>query len=345
LRRGVDEGKLPADEKVVILAVACLAATLVFAVIIIKNAPFLPEKKEVPHEGKWGIYLYDFETEKTELVYSSANKISRIRLNNAGDRLVFYQQIGDGSECTVEDSPINVCEEICSIGVDGDDYRRLTDNDQCDLVPCWSDDDSQIFFLSFRETLDIFVMDADGGNIREVYDSGFHDSDLHCSDGKLVFTRNSQIWMMNEDGTGLTQVTDPPRAGEWGNAVLPFGDYDPNLSPDGGRIVFERLVDDETSHGNYNLYVINADGSGETALTDSGYTQGMAVWSHSGEQIVYLISAIGNEGKYDFAIMNSDGSENRDIAPEYFPADLLCHDAIFSSDDAAVFFVGEWYSD
>jgi Tol biopolymer transport system component len=72
-----------------------------------------------------------------------------------------------------------------------------SNNSLWDLVPCWSADDSQIFFLSLRENLDIFRMDADGNNIVKVYDSGFHDSDLHCSDGKIVFTRNSQIWMTN----------------------------------------------------------------------------------------------------------------------------------------------------
>jgi Tol biopolymer transport system component len=344
-RIGVDEGKLSPDKKIVILAIVCLVATLVFAAIIIKNIPLLSEQKEVPHEDKWGIYVLDLETEKTELVYSSADKISRIRLNNAGDRLAFYHQIGNSSDYAVEGSVINLCEEICSISVDGMNYTRLTDNEFCDLVPCWSSDDSQIFFLSFRETLDIFRMDANGGNIREVYDSGVHDSDLHCSAGKLAFTMDSQIWMMSEDGANLAQVTDPPRAKERGNAVLPFGDYDPNLSPDGSRIVFERLVDDETTHGNYNIYVINTDGSGEAALTDTGYTQGLPVWSHSGEQIVYMVSAIGNDGKYDIYLMNSDGSENRNITPEYFPADFLCHDPIFSSDDTAIFFIGEWYSD
>jgi len=342
---GVDDGKLSVDKKIVILSIIGLVSTLVFATFIIKNASFLSGNKEVPHEDKWGIYVLDLETEKTELVYSSANRISRVRLNNAGDQLVFYQQIDNGSECVVKGSPINFCEEICSIRVDGENYRRLTDNEFCDLVPCWSSDDSQIVFLSFRETLDIFMMDADGGNIREVYDSGFHDSDLHCSDGKIVFTRDSQIWMIDEDGTNPAQVTDPPRAGEGGNAVLPFGDYDPNLSPDGNRIVFERLVDDETVHGNYNIYVINLDGTGEMAITDTGYTQGLPVWSHSGERIVYLVGAIGNEGKYDIYLMNSDGSENRNIIPEYFPADFLCHDPIFSKDDSKIFFTGEWYSD
>lgn len=324
-----------------------VAVAFFIIVILSTNFDMVPSgTRELSHEEKWGIYALNLETEETELLYSSANKISRIRLNNAGDQLVFSQQFDrDSSECVVEGSPINLCEEICVIRVDGEDYRRLTDNGLWDLVPCWSADDSKIVFLSFRETLDIFMMDADGSNIVEVYDSGFHDSDLHCSDGKIVFTRNSQIWMMNEDGTGATQITDPPRAGEWGNAVLPFGDYDPNLSSDGNRIVFERLVGDETVHGNYNIYVINSDGSGETAITDNGYTQGLPVWSHSGEKIVYLVSAMGNEGKYDIYLMNSDGSENRNITPTYFPADFLCHDPIFSKDDATILFVGEWYSD
>ncbi|MGD2066799.1 MAG: hypothetical protein PVI43_06495, partial [Candidatus Bathyarchaeota archaeon] len=257
--------------KFVIIGAIGLVFTIVFAVVIIDNPLPPSENKEVPHEGKWGIYVLDLETENTQLVYSSAEKISRIRLNNAGNQLVFYHEVGNSNEPPAEGSIINPCEEICSINVDGTNYRRLTYNESFDLVPCWSTDDSKIFFLSFRETLDIFVMDADGGNIQEVYDSGDHDSDLHCLGGKLAFTRDSQIWIMNEDGTGLAQVTDPPRAGEEGNAVFPFGDYDPNLSPDGSRIVFERLDDDATTHGNYNLYVINTDGSGETAVTDTGY--------------------------------------------------------------------------
>ena len=342
---GVGNSELAVNKKMVISAVAVIVVAMVFVTLITNHNSPRSENKELIHEKKWGIYVLDLESGGTELVYSSADTISRIRLNNAGDRLVFSQQIDNGNECVVEGSPINLCEEICSIRVDGSDFRRITDNTLCDLVPNWSADDSQIFFLSFRETLDIFRMDADGGNIAVVYDSGFHDSDLHCSDGKLAFTRNSQIWMMNEDGTGLFQVTDPPRAGEWGNAVLPFGDYDPNLSPDGNRIVFERLVNDETTHGNYNIYVINVDGTEETAITDTGYTQGLPIWSHSGEQIVFAVGAIGNEGKYDIYFMDSDGSENRNITPEYFPADFLCHHPIFSKDDTKIFFVGEWYSD
>ena len=327
------------------MTVAIVVIALVFSTIISDNNVSNLENNELTHEQKWGIYILDLETLQTELIYSSENIISRIRLNNAGDELIFSQDFDNETEFVVEGSPIKILEEICSISVNGDDFRRITNDNLWDLVPNWSFDDSAIFFLSFRETLDIFSMDANGKNIIKVYDSGFHDSDLHTSSGKLVFTRNSRIWMMNEDGTGVTQVTDPPRAGEWGDAVLPFGDYDPNLNPDGNKIVFERLDNDETTHGNYNLYIINMDGSGETAITDTGYTQGLPIWSHSGKQIVFAVGAIGNKGKYDIYITNSDGTENRSIIPDYFPADFLCHHPIFSKDDTKIIFIGEWYSD
>ncbi|MFC1486821.1 TolB family protein [Thermoproteota archaeon] len=340
---GVGNGKLSINMKIVISVVAFLVVALVFGTLISNNKPKSIENNELVHEQKWGIYVLDLENREIELIYSSANMISRIRLNNAGDRLVFSQDFDNSTEFLIEGSPEKIYEEICSIRIDGEDFKRITNNNLWDLIPNWSADDSSIFFLSFVETLDIFRMDANGDKI-EVYDSGYHDNDLHCSGGKLVFTRNSQIWIMNEDKTELIQVTDPPRAGEWGDSVLPFGDYDPNLDPNRNRIVFERLINDKTTHGNYNIYIINVEDTEEIAVTDTGYSQGLPIWSHSGEQIVFAVGAIGNEGKYDMYIMNSIGSENKNITPEYFPTDFLCHHPIFSKDDKKSFSLenGTW---
>lgn len=188
-------------------------------------------------------------------------------------------------------------------------------------------------------------MNSDGENIIKIYDSSFHDSDLHYRQGKLVFTRQSQIWMINEDGTDPLMITNPPKAGEWGNSVLPFGDYDPFLNPEGKKIVFERLVDDQISHGNYDIYTVNLETKEEEAITNTGYTQGLPVWSNSGEQVVYLVGAIGDQGQFDIYYMNANGSENKNITPDYYPPDFLCHDPIFSKDDSSIYFIGEWYSD
>ena len=133
------------------------------------------------------------------------------------------------------------------------------------------------------KTLDIQIMDYEGGNRKPLYDSGFHDADISWVGNRIAFTRNSRIWLMDSNGTDNTPLTNPPKAGEWGKAILPFGDYDPRISPDGKRVVFERLVSDSSTHGNYDLYMIGSDGSKETQLTNTGWAQGFASWSHSSD--------------------------------------------------------------
>jgi len=293
--------------------------------------------KSVPHEERWGIYIVDLATEDVTLVYTCPRKISGLQLNSTGDTLVFSQKI-DGND--------NEHEEICTITVDGSNFRRLTNNTVLDTYPCWSPDNSKIVFLSWRDTtMDIYTMNADGSDVKKLYDSGGHDGDVHWLNDAIVFTRDSQIWIMDDDGTNARQVTNPPRVGEWGNAVLPFGDYDPKLSPDGTTIVFERMVDDKTRHGNYNIYTIREDGSQETALTDTGYTQGIANWSHSGDKLVYFVTAMGEEGVFDIYVMNADGTDNRNSTPGYFPKNFLCHSPIFSLDDSKIYFAGEWWEE
>jgi len=289
----------------------------------------------VPHEERFGIYELDLSSQDVTMIATSAQKYSYLQLSRGGDRFVFSQKM-DGST--------DQHEEICVIRVDGSGFQRLTTNSIWDLYPVWGPGDSLIAFLSWRETgLDLYVMNSDGGNVRELYDSGSHDADPSWGSNRIAYTQNSQVWTIKDDGTDPVQLTDPPRAGEWGNANLPFGDYDPRWSPDASKVVFDRLEDDESPHGNYNFFVINADGSGETRLTNTGYSQGLASWSHSGDRIVFIVAAIGLEGKYDIYVMNADGTDNHNITPDYFPANFLCHAAMFSLDDSKVFFSGEWW--
>ncbi len=296
-----------------------------------------PVVRTVPHEGDWGIYELDITTLNVRLVYSAQDEIytSALRLDNAGDRLVFAQKVDGTADNNFE---------IFSIRLDGSNLRRLTDNDFWDLYPVWSPDGGRVAFLSKREKdLDIYVMDADGGNSRRLYDSGSHDADIDWAGDNIVFTSQFAIWCMKANGTEPAKVTSPPGRGEWGKANLPKGDYDPRLSRDGMKIVFERLEDADNPNGGYNLFTVKTDGSEETRLTNNNYSQGLANWSHSGERIVYVVAAIGREGKYDVYVVNSDGTDNHNITPSYFPPDFLCHSPVFSGDDSKVLFIGQWW--
>lgn len=298
--------------------------------------PEAPDQAAVPHEERWGIYRLGIAAQSIELLYSSPVEIASLRLNSAGDRFVFSQKV---------DGESNENEEIFSLSIDGSDLRRLTDNSFWDLYPAWSPDGASIAFLSQRsDTLGIFAMHADGGNVIQLADSSSHEADIDWVGDKIVFTKDSRVWIMQSDGSGMRQLNDPPRAGEWGAANLPFGDYDPRLSPDGGRVLFERLVDNQSPHGNYDFFLVDLSSGSETRLSQSGYAQGVASWSHAGDIIVFIVSAIGPSGQYDLYLMNADGSESRSITPSYFPPEFLCHWAVFSTGDMAVYFIGEWWN-
>jgi Tol biopolymer transport system component len=294
-------------------------------------------EKTVPHEAAWGIYQLDLATSEVQLLYSTQNEIysSALRLNSTGDKLVFAQK-ADGTAD-------NDC-EIFSISVDGSNLSRVTSNNFWDLYPVWSPDGSKIAFLSKREgDLDIYVINSDGSNEKKLFDSGDNDADIDWAGENIVFTSQFAIWKMRADGTGATMITELDGRGEWGSANLPEGDYDPRLSNDGRYIVFERLEDTNKPNGGYNLFTINIDGTGETRLTDDSYAQGIASWSHSGDKIVYIVAAIDGAGKYDIYVINSDGTDNHDITPGYFPPAFLCHSPVFSINDDKVFFIGQWW--
>jgi Tol biopolymer transport system component len=170
----------------------------------------------VPRVDRWGIYQLDIATQAVKLLHASPTKLSYLRLSPAGDEFVFSQTVSGSA---------NEQEEIFAIGADGRVLRRLTDNAYWDLYPVWSSDGSRIAFLSWRdESLGIFVMRSDGTDTMELLDSPSQEADIDWADDLIAFTRESRIWTMRPDGSEPRPITEPPRAGEWGAANLPFGD-------------------------------------------------------------------------------------------------------------------------
>jgi dipeptidyl aminopeptidase/acylaminoacyl peptidase len=84
----------------------------------------------------------------------------------------------------------------------------------------------------------------------------------------------SRINVMNTDGVGVTLNPNPAGA---------YDDVDPAWSPDGRRIAFARGV----PGGNYDIYVMNANGSGVTRITSSPRADRYPAWSPSGALIAY----------------------------------------------------------
>ena len=58
--------------------------------------------------------------------------------------------------------------------------------------------------------------------------------------------------------------------------------------------------------GDYEIYMMNADGSDQVNLTQNPADDFQAVWSPTGEQILFVSNRVG--GTYDLYLMNPDGS-------------------------------------
>jgi len=148
--------------------------------------------------------------------------------------------------------------EIYTMNLDGSDQKRLTYEKGYDGGPFFSPDGSKIVFRASRpvsseemadyndlvengyvrpSALEIFVMDADGKNMKQITNLGkasfapfFHPSGqkiIFSSNYKGAEPRDFNLFMINLDGTGLEQIT-----------FNPSFDGFPMFSPDGKYFVF-----------------------------------------------------------------------------------------------------------
>jgi Tol biopolymer transport system component len=89
-----------------------------------------------------------------------------------------------------------------------------------------------------------------------------------------------------------------------GQTSLGSDGWDPAWSPDGGRIAFAKAPDPAIPYL-ADLFIINTDGSGITALTHSNANEASLAWSPDGKKIAFTTDQLGNTEIY---VMKADGS-------------------------------------
>ena len=130
--------------------------------------------------------------------------------------------------------------------------------------------------------------------------------------GRLIaFLSDDDLWVMNADGTRPHRLVDSPGTG---------GSF--TWSPDGRKIAFsvlERGPPPRVRHGDSEVHVVNADGSGSRNLTDSDHAyDDNPVWSPDGRAIAFTSDRDGNVEIY---VMDADGSNERNVS--HNPADYF----------------------
>jgi Tol biopolymer transport system component len=108
---------------------------------------------------------------------------------------------------------------IFTMAADGSRLSTVFDvSGAYDSAPAWSPDGEQIAFESDQDgDMEIYVMNVDGSDVRQMTDNTIHDEGpVWSPDGKrITFTSgpgdlDGDIWVMDSDGSGRTQLTDSP---------------------------------------------------------------------------------------------------------------------------------------
>lgn len=135
--------------------------------------------------------------------------------------------------------------QVFLVNSDGTGIRQITNMPDGACQPSWSPDGMQVVFISPCEKR------------RDEYSS-------------------ANIYTINVDGTGLTQLP------------IPLGGFEPAWSPDGQRIAFTSKLD-----GTYQIYILNLIENTITAVTEKSSDPKFPdwsrypAWSPSGTQIIY----------------------------------------------------------
>lgn len=190
----------------------------------------------------------------------------------------------DGSKILFSDDKydeLNIYSQTYMMNIDGSNMVKLTENSYTDFCPSWSPDGSKILFSSYRDgsfysdgtfvlnESEIYVMDADGGNlVRLTYNNADDQGPSWSPDGrKIIFSSNLdgnyEIYVMNADGSNQIRLTN-----------IHGDDFQPFWSPDGTQIAFVSNRD-----GNDEIYIMGADGSNQIRLTDNPASDRVTDWA------------------------------------------------------------------
>jgi Tol biopolymer transport system component len=249
----------------------------------------------------------DYEVYVTNLDGSAPRNITRLPTDE-----YFAAWSADETKIAfVVSDPETSASDIWVVRSDGSGLAQLTTSGSA-VSPTWSPDGTRIGFSKFDDTThlrQIYAMDGDGSNVVQLTGVGSNSQPAWGANGRIVFVssrggQSSDLWTMNGDGTAQTVLLETPSVFEDAPAVSPNSaviaysadsqiwtihadgtaatglvstttfDSSPAWSPDGSQLAF----DSSDTTGTSRLFVVNADGTGLTALNTGAGSAFGARW-------------------------------------------------------------------
>lgn len=205
-------------------------------------------------------------------------------------------------------------DEIYVMNADGSCQVNLTRDAVSDWSPAWSPDGARIAFARFFDNnryTDVAVMNVDGSGLQRLTTASGEYPAWSPDGNRIAFASardgNYEIYVMNADGANQTRLTNNPAY-----------DMSPVWSPDGKRIAYDTQRDHfppkEVGIGpEFEIHVMNADGSGDTQLTSNTEEDRFPAWTANARVAFTRNGAL--------FVMNADGSNQVQLlASGSFPA-------------------------
>ena len=282
-------------------------------------------QSEVPGDNPfYQIYVRDLATGATNRVSPGIGLTTCSWIHPTLDRVMFSSTHEDPDALNKQAEEIRIREsgverpygwdydrhyEIYQANADGSNIINLTNSDGYDAEGSYSSDGSKILFASNREAysrtltqaeqklfdddssyfMDLFVMDADGSNVKQLTNSPGYDGGPFFSpdNSKVVWRRfnpdgnSAEIWTMDIDGGNQRQLTSDAMVA-WGPYYHPSGDY----------IIYSSNV---LGHANFELFLIDAEGTNTPVrVTNTDGTDILPVFSPDGSRLAWSTTRTPN---------------------------------------------------
>ncbi|PDH34887.1 MAG: biopolymer transporter Tol [OM182 bacterium MED-G28] len=275
-------------------------------------------QSEVPSDNPfYQIFVRDLETGATNRVSPGIGLTTCAWIHPTMDRVMFSSTHEDpdalakqAEEMQIRRSGIERAYgwdydrhyDIYQANSDGSDIVNLTSQDGYDAEGSYSTDGSKILFASNRNAynytlsqaeqqlfdddssyfMDLYMMDADGSNVKQLTHSPGYDGGPFFSpdNTKVVWRRfnpdgnSAEIWTMDIDGSNQRQLTADVMV-SWGPYFHPSGDY----------IIYSSNI---LGHANFELFMIDPEGANPPVrVTNTEGTDILPVFSPAGDKLAW----------------------------------------------------------
>ena len=200
---------------------------------------------------------------------------------------------------------------LALMNADGTNLVELTTTDASE--PVWSPDGSRI---AYTNATGLFVIAAEGGIPTNLVASTYASSPSWSPDGTRIVLSNAGVQVVPSSGGALVSLT-----------AFDSSNGNPAWSPKAERIAFLSNRDHLPDWATFELYAMNANGSGVSRLAAGIRATGKPAWSSDGSHIVFScasasqagVCVVGADGM-GFTVVANDGGVDNSPADATMPS-------------------------